>query len=172
MQHARRSLPDPEPGWLAGEGGPPPRTPVPGSCAPCVITPTRKRAALRGPALGHPRPRFPGDPNPGLGNGQPVPDDRRRSKGPHQTAARSIRLRYGIKGDCDRKDNEHRSKCLVNVHAKPPLTPPLRRLERQQSVRCGEGRRTRASPRAGRYRAQTRRAGPEATARPFAQGLR
>ena len=34
--------------------------PVPGSCAPCVITPTRKRAALRGPAWGHPRPRFPG----------------------------------------------------------------------------------------------------------------
>jgi hypothetical protein len=38
-----------------------------------------------------------------------------------------------------RQDNEHRSKCLVNVHAKPPLTPPIRRIDRQQSVRWGEG---------------------------------
>ena len=51
--------------------------------------------------------------------------------------------------------NEHRSKCLVNAHANWPLTPPLRRIGRQQSVRWGEGRRTRTtarSPDRGRQR--------------------
>jgi hypothetical protein len=33
--------------------------------------------------------------------------------------------------------NEHRGKCLVNVHANRPLTPPLRRMGQQQSVRWG-----------------------------------
>jgi hypothetical protein len=35
--------------------------------------------------------------------------------------------------------NEHRRKCLVNVHAKPLLTPSLQRMDRQQSVRWGRG---------------------------------
>jgi hypothetical protein len=34
---------------------------------------------------------------------------------------------------------EHRSECLVNVHVNRPLTPPLRRIDRQQSVRWGNG---------------------------------
>ena len=36
-------------------------------------------------------------------------------------------------------DHEHRSKCLVNVHANRPLTPSLRRIRRQRSVRWGKG---------------------------------
>ena len=35
--------------------------------------------------------------------------------------------------------NEHRSKCLANVHANQPLTPSLRRIDRQQSIRWGKG---------------------------------
>jgi hypothetical protein len=39
--------------------------------------------------------------------------------------------------------SEHRSKFLVNVHVNRPLTPALRRIGQQQSVRWGEGRRAR-----------------------------
>jgi hypothetical protein len=75
---------------------------------------------------------------PGSDDDRLVPDDRGSCKGPPPDCHRIvIRLRYGIKRRSDR--TEHRSKCLVNVHANQPLTPPLRRLDRQQSVRWGSG---------------------------------
>ena len=50
-----------------------------------------------------------------------------------------IRLRYGVKGGCARRATSTGEKCLVNVHVKPPMTPSLRRMDRQQSVRWGRG---------------------------------
>jgi MarC family integral membrane protein len=56
------------------------------------------------------------------------------------------------------QDDEHRStNCLVDVHANRPLILPLRRMDRQQSVRWGKGRRTKTASRAGTCPARTRR---------------
>ena len=38
-----------------------------------------------------------------------------------------------------RQDNEYRANVLVNAHTNQALTPPLRRIERQQSARWGRG---------------------------------
>jgi hypothetical protein len=50
-----------------------------------------------------------------------------------------IRLRYGIKARSDRRATSTGRRRLVNVHANRPLTPSLRRIDRQQSVRWGGG---------------------------------
>lgn len=64
----------------------------------------------------------------------------RMCKGPPPDCRRIvIRLRYGVKGGCDRRATSTGENALVNVHAKPPLTPSLRRIDRQQSVRRGKG---------------------------------
>jgi hypothetical protein len=60
------------------------------------------------------------------------------AKGPPPDCHRMvIRLRYGVKGGCDRRTTSTGETCWVNGHAKPPLTPPLQRIGRQQSVRWG-----------------------------------
>ena len=64
--------------------------------------------------------------------------DRGKCKGPPPDCRQIvIRMRYGVKGGCDRGTTST-GEGLVNVHAKPPLTPPLLRIDRQQSVRWGE----------------------------------
>jgi hypothetical protein len=64
------------------------------------------------------------------------------AKGPPPDCRRIvIRLRYGIKGRSDRRATS-KVKVQVNVHANRPLTPSLRRIGWQQSVRWGRGRRT------------------------------
>jgi len=61
-------------------------------------------------------------------------------KGPPPDCRRIvIRLRYGIKARSDRRATSTGRRRLVNVHANRPLTPSLRRIDRQQSVRWGEG---------------------------------
>jgi hypothetical protein len=55
---------------------------------------------------------------------------RGRCKNPHQTAAGIvIRLRYGIKGRSARKTTSTGQSAWL-TYAKPPLTPPLRRIDR------------------------------------------
>jgi hypothetical protein len=67
-------------------------------------------------------------------------DDRGSCKGPPPDCRRIvIRLRYGVKGGCGRRAASTGEIPLVKVHAKPPLTPSLQRMERQQSVRWGRG---------------------------------
>jgi hypothetical protein len=61
-------------------------------------------------------------------------------KGPPPDCRRIvIRLRYGIKARSDRRATSTGRRRLVNVHANRPLTPSLRRIGRQQSVRWGGG---------------------------------
>jgi hypothetical protein len=80
-----------------------------------------------------------GKTGPGLDDDHLVADDRGNCKGPPPDYRRIvIRLRYSIKGRCDRRARAQ-VKCLVNVHTNQPLTPPLRRIDRQQSVRWGRG---------------------------------
>lgn len=49
------------------------------------------------------------------------------------------RLRSGINRRSDRRTTSTGQSSLVNVHANRPLTPLLRRIDRQQSVRWGRG---------------------------------
>ena len=46
-----------------------------------------------------------------------------------------IRLRYGIKGRCDRRTTSTGEHAWCTYHANQPLTPSLRRIGRQQSAR-------------------------------------
>lgn len=67
-----------------------------------------------------------------------IRDDRRSCKRtPPDCHRMVIRLRYGVKGGCDRRTTSTGETCWVNGHANPPLTPPLQRIGRQQSVRWG-----------------------------------
>ena len=75
-----------------------------------------------------------------FGNDHLAPDDRGSCKGPPPDCRRIvIRLRSGIKGRSGRRATSTGRRCLVNVHANRPLTPPLQRMDRQQSVRWGRG---------------------------------
>ena len=67
------------------------------------------------------------------------------AKAPHQTAP-GVRYASGPASRADLAAGQRvQVKCLVNVHVNQPLTPPLRRIGRQQSVRWGEGRRARTT---------------------------
>jgi hypothetical protein len=70
-----------------------------------------------------------------------VPDDRGSCKGPLLDCRRIvIRLRYGIKGRSGRGATNTGESAWLTYTRIGPLTPSLRRIGRQQSVRWGEGR--------------------------------
>jgi len=80
-----------------------------------------------------------GDPGP-VDDEHLVPDDHGSCKGPPPDCRRIvIRLRCGVKDRWDRRATSTGQTCLANVHANRSLTPSLQRMDRQQSVRWGEG---------------------------------
>ena len=125
--------------------GLPPRTPVPGSCAPCVITPhVHSAPPFADPPGDTPDPVSRADPDPWHG------DDHLDHEVNEEDATALTGLRPGdgplsirarpssLKHDCDRRTTSTDGKFLVNVHAKSCLTlEPLRALRSETKGQAG-----------------------------------